>query len=179
MDGGVNPFHRQVLATYLEDIDAEIVTEAIAEFEKAAAIRDRIKEIKAATLKPKEFIDEKVAQLRETVGNGLAINALSGGVDSSVVTALGQAATPRLARHFSAGEKARTEAAVRKAVNPAAAEDLDRQPRLDVLLERLPEAQLLAPLDVVADGLHVDARPRDHQLVHDLDGLQLDEPAAA
>jgi len=33
----------------------------------------KIREIKAATLNPKEFIDEKVAQLRETVGNGLAI----------------------------------------------------------------------------------------------------------
>jgi len=35
------------------------------------------------------FVDEQVASIRETVGNGLAINALSGGVDSSVVTVLG------------------------------------------------------------------------------------------
>jgi len=34
------------------------------------------------------FIEEQVAELRETVGDGLAINALSGGVDSSVVTVL-------------------------------------------------------------------------------------------
>ena len=35
------------------------------------------------------FVDEQIASIREAVGNGLAINALSGGVDSSVVTALG------------------------------------------------------------------------------------------
>ena len=38
------------------------------------------------------FIDEQVAQLRQTVGSELAINALSGGVDSSVVTVLGHRA---------------------------------------------------------------------------------------
>lgn len=38
------------------------------------------------------FIEHQVAALRETVGDGLAINALSGGVDSSVVTALGHRA---------------------------------------------------------------------------------------
>jgi GMP synthase (glutamine-hydrolysing) len=37
----------------------------------------------------KQFIYEQVALIRETVGQGKAINALSGGVDSSVVTALG------------------------------------------------------------------------------------------
>jgi len=40
----------------------------------------------------KQFIYEKVAQIRETVGQHKAINALSGGVDSSVVTALGHKA---------------------------------------------------------------------------------------
>jgi len=35
------------------------------------------------------FVDEQIASIKETVGNGLAINALSGGVDSSVVTVLG------------------------------------------------------------------------------------------
>jgi len=35
------------------------------------------------------FVDEKVAEIRKEVGEGTAINALSGGVDSSVVTALG------------------------------------------------------------------------------------------
>jgi GMP synthase (glutamine-hydrolysing) len=38
------------------------------------------------------FVDEKVAEIREAVGDGLAINALSGGVDSSVVTVLGHRA---------------------------------------------------------------------------------------
>jgi GMP synthase (glutamine-hydrolysing) len=40
----------------------------------------------------KRFIDEQVARVRETVGREKAINALSGGVDSSVVTALGHRA---------------------------------------------------------------------------------------
>jgi GMP synthase (glutamine-hydrolysing) len=34
------------------------------------------------------FIEEQIAELKRTVGGGLAINALSGGVDSSVVTVL-------------------------------------------------------------------------------------------
>lgn len=37
----------------------------------------------------KAFVDEQIASIRESVGDGLAINALSGGVDSSVVTVLG------------------------------------------------------------------------------------------
>jgi GMP synthase (glutamine-hydrolysing) len=40
----------------------------------------------------KAFVDEKVASIRESVGDGVAINALSGGVDSSVVTAIGHRA---------------------------------------------------------------------------------------
>lgn len=38
------------------------------------------------------FIEERIAEIRRTVGDGLAINALSGGVDSSVVTVLGHRA---------------------------------------------------------------------------------------
>ncbi|UCF31789.1 MAG: ExsB family transcriptional regulator [bacterium] len=38
------------------------------------------------------FVEEQVAFIRDTVGDGLAINALSGGVDSSVVTVLGHRA---------------------------------------------------------------------------------------
>ena len=38
------------------------------------------------------FVDEQVASIRAAVGQGLAINALSGGVDSSVVTAIGHRA---------------------------------------------------------------------------------------
>jgi len=37
----------------------------------------------------KAFVEEQIVSLRETVKDGLAINALSGGVDSSVVTVLG------------------------------------------------------------------------------------------
>jgi GMP synthase (glutamine-hydrolysing) len=35
------------------------------------------------------FVEEQIASIRKAVGNGIAINALSGGVDSSVVTVLG------------------------------------------------------------------------------------------
>lgn len=38
------------------------------------------------------FINEQVGAIRDAVGSGLAINALSGGVDSSVVTVLGHRA---------------------------------------------------------------------------------------
>jgi GMP synthase (glutamine-hydrolysing) len=40
----------------------------------------------------KPFVEKQIAFIRDTVGNGLAINALSGGVDSSVVTVLGHRA---------------------------------------------------------------------------------------
>lgn len=39
-----------------------------------------------------KFIDEQVAELKKSVGSGSAINALSGGVDSSVCTVLGHRA---------------------------------------------------------------------------------------
>lgn len=48
----------------------------------------KIPEITLAKLSPKKFIAEKVEEIRRAVGNGFAINALSGGVDSSVVTLL-------------------------------------------------------------------------------------------
>ena len=43
----------------------------------------------------RRFIEEQVAEIRNTVGNGIAINALSGGVDSSVCTVLGHRALGR------------------------------------------------------------------------------------
>jgi len=49
-------------------------------------------EITANNLKPEAFIEEKVNQIREIVGDAAAINALSGGVDSSTVTMLGHKA---------------------------------------------------------------------------------------
>ena len=61
----------------------------------------KIKEIKAKNLNPEKFIEEKVQEIQEAVGKGLAINALSGGVDSSVVTALGHKALgERLKTYF-------------------------------------------------------------------------------
>lgn len=58
-------------------------------------------EIKAATLDTKKFISEKTKEISQAVGNGLAINALSGGVDSSAVTMLGHKALgERLKTYF-------------------------------------------------------------------------------
>ncbi len=51
-----------------------------------------IKEITAQELDPESFIAEKVGEIRRSVGDGWAINALSGGVDSSTVTMLGHRA---------------------------------------------------------------------------------------
>jgi GMP synthase (glutamine-hydrolysing) len=47
----------------------------------------------------KVFVEEQIASITESVGNGHAINALSGGVDSSVVTVLG---------HRSLGDRLKT-----------------------------------------------------------------------
>lgn len=51
-----------------------------------------IKEITAKKLNTGRFISEQVGKIRDAVGSGTAINALSGGVDSSVVTMLGHKA---------------------------------------------------------------------------------------
>ena len=58
-----------------------------------------INEITASELIAEHFINEQVTEIRNTVGNGTAINALSGGVDSSTVTMLG---------HRALGNKLRT-----------------------------------------------------------------------
>ena len=58
-----------------------------------------ITEIPADQLDPQQFIADQVAAIAERVGDGLAINALSGGVDSSAVTVLG---------HRALGERLRT-----------------------------------------------------------------------
>jgi GMP synthase (glutamine-hydrolysing) len=50
------------------------------------------KEITAQELNTDRFINEKVKEIRSAVGDGMAINALSGGVDSSTVTMLGHRA---------------------------------------------------------------------------------------
>ncbi|NQT50639.1 ExsB family transcriptional regulator [bacterium] len=43
-------------------------------------------------MKPSQFVKDAVAEIREAVGDGKAISALSGGVDSAVVTVLGHKA---------------------------------------------------------------------------------------
>jgi len=58
-----------------------------------------ITELKLLDLNAGKFIDEKVSEITDAVGDGIAINALSGGVDSSVVTMLG---------HRALGKKLRT-----------------------------------------------------------------------
>ena len=51
-----------------------------------------IQEIKAVELDTERFIRDRVEEIRKAVGSGTAINALSGGVDSSTVTLLGHRA---------------------------------------------------------------------------------------
>jgi len=59
------------------------------------------KEVKSSELQPQEFIKEKVQEIARQVGDGYAINALSGGVDSSAVTMLGHKALgDRLKTYF-------------------------------------------------------------------------------
>jgi GMP synthase (glutamine-hydrolyzing) (EC 6.3.5.2) len=49
----------------------------------------KIEEIRTEDLDPKKFIERKIEEISSEVCGGLAINALSGGVDSSTVTMLG------------------------------------------------------------------------------------------
>jgi len=51
-----------------------------------------ITEITAQALNPDQFIEAKVTEIKNAVKDGIAINALSGGVDSSTVTMLGHRA---------------------------------------------------------------------------------------
>ena len=49
----------------------------------------------------RQFVDDQIAEIKSAVGSGVAINALSGGVDSSVVTALAhQALGDQLKTYF-------------------------------------------------------------------------------
>jgi GMP synthase (glutamine-hydrolysing) len=60
-----------------------------------------IQEIRLRDLSPRKFIAEQVKEISSQVGAGLAINALSGGVDSSTVTMLGHKALgKRLKTYF-------------------------------------------------------------------------------
>ena len=58
-----------------------------------------ITEIPISDLDPQQFILNQVQHIAASVGDGLAINALSGGVDSSTVTLLA---------HQALGEKLKT-----------------------------------------------------------------------
>ena len=58
-----------------------------------------VEEIRVEALDAERFIADQVAAIRAAVGEGTAINALSGGVDSAVVTLLG---------HCALGERLRT-----------------------------------------------------------------------
>lgn len=61
----------------------------------------QIQEIKARSLNTKEFIRRQTDEIARQVGNGYAISALSGGVDSSAVTMLGHLALgKRLKTYF-------------------------------------------------------------------------------
>ena len=51
-----------------------------------------IKEITVKEINTEQFINEKIKEIQHVVGDGIAINALSGGVDSSTVTMLGHRA---------------------------------------------------------------------------------------
>jgi GMP synthase (glutamine-hydrolysing) len=60
-----------------------------------------IEEITLGNLNPEAFINEQIAAIRDAVADGICINALSGGVDSSVVTLLGHRALgERLKTYF-------------------------------------------------------------------------------
>ncbi len=58
-----------------------------------------VTEIRAEELNTGQFINERIEEIKGAVGDGTAINALSGGVDSSVVTLIG---------HLALGERLRT-----------------------------------------------------------------------
>jgi GMP synthase (glutamine-hydrolysing) len=58
-------------------------------------------EIRVEDLDPREFIEQKIREIASAVGSGFAVNALSGGVDSSSVTMLGHRALgERLKTYF-------------------------------------------------------------------------------
>ena len=61
----------------------------------------KTKDIKLSELNVRQFVKEKIREIESTVGDGLAINALSGGVDSSTVTLLAaKALGKRLKSYF-------------------------------------------------------------------------------
>lgn len=62
---------------------------------------EETEEIKLEELVPEKFVEQKIAEIRSAVGEKKAVNALSGGVDSSVVTVLAHKALgERLLTYF-------------------------------------------------------------------------------
>ncbi len=60
-----------------------------------------VKELRLEELNPTEFISQQIKEISDIVGDGVAINALSGGVDSSAVTMIAHKALgPRLKTYF-------------------------------------------------------------------------------
>jgi len=59
-----------------------------------------VKEIPLEKLEVRKFISAKVREISKLVGLGLAVNALSGGVDSSVVTMLGHLALGKRLKNY-------------------------------------------------------------------------------
>ncbi|NQT27977.1 MAG: ExsB family transcriptional regulator [Candidatus Omnitrophica bacterium] len=60
-----------------------------------------VKEVKLEELNPIEFIEQQVKEISRIVGDGIAVNALSGGVDSSAVTMIAHKALgSRLKTYF-------------------------------------------------------------------------------
>jgi GMP synthase (glutamine-hydrolysing) len=69
--------------------------------DKTGKVKWDILEIPTDDLDPKRFIEEKIMEISSAVGDGLAVNALSGGVDSSAVTLLAHRALgDRLKTYF-------------------------------------------------------------------------------
>jgi len=60
----------------------------------------KTEELRLEDLDPEWFIEEKVREISRTVGDGSAVNALSGGVDSSAVTMLAHRALGRRLRNY-------------------------------------------------------------------------------
>ncbi len=60
----------------------------------------KIEELRLEELDPERFIEEKVREISRTVGDGSAVNALSGGVDSSAVTMLAHRALGHRLRNY-------------------------------------------------------------------------------
>ena len=61
----------------------------------------KTEEIRVEDLNAQEFVEEKIKEISSVVGDGISINALSGGVDSSTVTMLGHKALgERLKTYF-------------------------------------------------------------------------------